>query len=156
MKMKEEVKILVVDDEEIMRESLKCWLEEDGYKVSTAESGFAALDVLAADKPDLIILDLKMPKMDGVETLKKIRQIDQKIPVIIVTAYASIETAIQTMKEGAYDYLIKPFNPDEATILIRNVIAQQKLVKENVYLREKLKKSYRFENIIGKNHKMIE
>jgi len=154
--MLEDVKILVVDDEEIMRESLKCWLEEDGYSVVTAESGLAALDMLPADKPNLIILDLKMPGMNGMEALKKIKQIDPKLPVIMVTAYASIETAIQTMKEGAYDYLIKPFNPDETLMLIRKIVNQQRLLKENIYLREKLRKSYRFENIIGKNHRMLE
>jgi heterodisulfide reductase subunit A len=97
--MLEDVKILVVDDEEIMRESLKSWLEEDGYSVAAAESGIAALDMLPAYEPNLIILDLKMPGMDGMEALKRIRQMDPKLPVIMVTAYASVETAIQTMKE---------------------------------------------------------
>lgn len=154
--MLDDVKILIVDDEEIMRESLKCWLEEDGYSVVTAAGGLAAIDMLAADRPNLVILDLKMPGMDGMEALRRIRKIDPKLPVIMVTAYASIETAIETMKEGAYDYLIKPFNPDETLMLIRKIVSQQRLVKENIYLREKLRKSYRFENILGKNHRMLE
>ncbi|UCD54128.1 MAG: response regulator, partial [Dehalococcoidia bacterium] len=105
------IKILVVDDEAIVRESLSDWLKDGGYQVFTAENGHKALEVIEKEKPGIMIADLVMPGMDGIELMKRAKAQQPKIEVIIITAYASIPTAITAMKEGAYDYIEKPFCP---------------------------------------------
>ena len=106
-------RILVIDDEEPMRESLKDWLKEDGYIVGLASSGAQAIEMAASDRWDVILLDLKMPGMDGIETLKRLKELDIEAEIIMMTAYATVDTAVQAMKQGAFDYLVKPFDPDE-------------------------------------------
>ena len=148
------VKILVVDDEAIVRESLQDWLTDAGYQVLTAESGPKALEVIEMEKPGIMIADLVMPGMDGIELMKKAKALQPGLEVVIITAYASIPTAINAMKEGAYDYIEKPFCPERAELLVKKLAEHQELVEENLSLRQKLEDHYRFENIITKSPKM--
>ncbi|MGB5995319.1 MAG: sigma-54 dependent transcriptional regulator, partial [Candidatus Deferrimicrobiaceae bacterium] len=154
--MEPKVNILIVDDEEIVRESLANWLEEDGYEVEAAENGARALERLPAKDWNLAMVDLKMPGMDGIQLMDEIRKVRPDTIVIIMTAYATVDTAVQAMKKGAYDYIVKPFNPEDLSMTIRKIIEHQKLVKENIYLRKELKKQYRLHDMVSKNHKMIE
>jgi two-component system response regulator AtoC len=150
-------RILIVDDEEIMRESLTDWLKEDGYEVLAVEDGFKALEAIQASASggwSVMLVDLKMPKMDGLEVLREVKRLQLNIPVIIITAYATVDTAVAAMKEGAYDYIIKPFNPEELGLTIRKIIEHQHLLKENILLRKELSKRYQFQDIIGKSQKM--
>jgi two-component system response regulator AtoC len=148
------VKILVVDDEAIVRESLSDWLKDVGYQVFTAENGHKALELIEKEKPSIMIADLVMPGMDGIELMKRAKAQQPKIDVIIITAYASIPTAITAMKEGAYDYIEKPFCPERAEFLVEKLAEHQELVEENISLRQRLEDRYRFENIIAKSSKM--
>ncbi|UCD46453.1 MAG: sigma-54-dependent Fis family transcriptional regulator [Deltaproteobacteria bacterium] len=154
--MEPKVNILIVDDEEIVRESLASWLEEDGYEVKVAENAARALERLPEKEWNLAMVDLKMPGMDGIELMDEIRKIKPETIVIIMTAYATVDTAVQAMKKGAYDYIVKPFNPEDLSLTIRKIIEHQKLLKENIYLRKELKKQYRLHDMVSKNHKMIE
>jgi two-component system response regulator AtoC len=148
------VKLLVVDDEAIVRESLSDWLKDVGYQVFTAENGYKALEVIEKEKPSIMIADLIMPGMDGIELMKRAKAQQPKIEVIIITAYASIPTAINAMKEGAYDYIEKPFCPEKAEFLVKKLAEHQELVEENLSLRQRLEDRYRFENIMAKSSKM--
>ena len=148
------LKILVVDDEAIVRESLHDWLSDAGYQVFTAEDGPKALEIIKKERPGIVITDLVMPGMDGIELMKRAKEILPSIEVIIITAYASIPTAITAMKEGAYDYIEKPFCPERAELLVKKLAEHQELVEENLSLRQRLEDHYRFENIIAKSSKM--
>ena len=134
--MKQTHKILVVDDEKIVRESLFHWFEDEGYAVDTAHDGLDALKQFDKGKYDLILLDMKMPGMSGIELLTKIKEIDKDCVVILITAFASVPTAIQALKEGAYDYVTKPVDPDELNNLVKNAIEQKSLKDENYLLKE--------------------
>lgn len=149
-------RILIVDDEEIMRESLTDWLKEDGYEVLAVEDGFKALQAVQEGNWSVMLVDLKMPRMDGLEVLREVKRLGINIPVIIITAYATVDTAVAAMKEGAYDYIIKPFNPEELGLSIKKIIEHQHLVKENIILRKELSRRYQFQDIIGKSAKMQE
>jgi DNA-binding NtrC family response regulator len=149
-------RILVVDDEKAMRESLNDWLKEDGYQVGLAESGNKAVDMARKDPWEVILLDLKMPGMDGLETLKKLKEVRPDAEILMMTAYATVDTAVQAMKEGAFDYLVKPFDPDEVEMLIQKIVAHKDLVLENILLRKKLEETYQFDEIIGKSDVMQE
>ena len=148
------VKILVVDDEAIVRESLHDWLGDAGYQVFTAENGSKALEIIDRERLGIVIADLVMPGMDGIEMIKKAKEIQPDIEVIIITAYASIPTAIAAMKEGAYDYIEKPFCPERTEFLVKKLAEHQQLVEENLSLRQRLEDHYRFENIITKSSRM--
>jgi len=152
--MKKKAKILIVDDEAIIRESLRDWLTDADYQVLTAENGPQALGIVGKDKPCIAIVDLVMPGMDGIELLKKVKEVSPSIEVIIITAYASIPTAITAIREGAYDYIEKPFSPEKVELLIKKLVEHQRLVEENISLHQQLEKRYRFENIIAKSAKM--
>jgi len=152
--MKKKVKILVVDDEAIMRDSLRDWLSDAGYQVLTAENGSQALEVIEKGKPGIVIADLVMPGMDGIELLKRAKEISPGVEVIIITAYGSIPTAITAMREGAYDYIEKPFCPEKAELLIERLVEHKGLIEENISLHQKLEGRYRFENIIAKSPRM--
>jgi len=152
--MKKKVKILVVDDEAIIRDSLHDWLSDVGHQVLTAENGPQALEIIEKEKPGIAIVDLVMPGMDGIELLKRAKEISSGIEVIIITAYGSIPTAITAMKEGAYDYIEKPFCPERAELLIEKLMEHQRLIEENISLHQKLEERYRFENIIAKSPKI--
>jgi|YelNatPaOPRAMG01_1025707.scaffolds.fasta_scaffold00008_8 two-component system C4-dicarboxylate transport response regulator DctD len=128
--------ILIVDDELVMRESLKEWLELDGFSVRTAESGVQALECVAQKRPDVAVVDIKMPGMDGVTLLRKIKEIDSSIPVVMITAHATIDNAVQSMKEGAYDYIMKPFPPEKLSNVLRKVVEHERLKAENIRLQK--------------------
>ncbi|UCB43640.1 MAG: sigma-54-dependent Fis family transcriptional regulator [Dehalococcoidales bacterium] len=152
--MSREANILVVDDEAIVRESLCDWLNDAGYHVFTAESGSQALEILEEEQIGIIISDLVMPGMDGIEFMKKAKEMNPVVNVIIITAFASIPTAISAMREGAYDYIEKPFCPERLAILLEKLVEHQGLVEENISLHKKLKERYEFENITAKSPKM--
>ncbi len=152
--MKKKAKILVVDDEVIIRESLRDWLSDVGHLVLIAENGPQALEIIQKEKPAVAIVDLVMPGMDGIELLKRAREISPSIEVVIITAYGSIPTAITAMREGAYDYIEKPFCPEKVELLIEKLVEHQRLIEENISLHQKLEERYRFENIIAKSSKM--
>jgi two-component system response regulator AtoC len=149
--MKKKAKILVVDDEAIVRESLRDWLSDVGHQVLTAENGPQALEIIQKEEPRIVIADLVMPGMDGLELLKRAKEIYPSIEVIIITAYGSIPTAITAMREGAYDYIEKPFCPERAELLVEKLVEHQRLLEENIALQQKLEERYRFENIIAKS-----
>jgi len=146
--------ILVVDDEEVVRESLASWLTEDGYRVDTAADGPAALARLAERGYAILLVDLKMPGMDGLEVLAKARAIQPDAAVIIMTAYATVDTAVQAMKQGAYDYLVKPFEPEELSMMVGKLTNAQTLQRENVLLRKALKRQFEFKDMVSKSPKM--
>ena len=143
-------KILIVDDELIMRESLAGWLERDGYAVETAASGEEALERLKDTRFDILLLDMKMDGMSGLDVLKAVKVSDPDVAVVMITAYGSISTAIDAMKKGAYDYLLKPFDPNELGVLIQS----QDQARENLFLREQYKERTRFESMIGQSAAM--
>lgn len=147
-------KILVVDDEKIVRESLFHWFEDEGYSVDTAEDAVAALKLFDKGKYDLILLDMKMPGMSGLELLSKIKEIDRDSIVILITAFASVPTAIQALKEGAYDYVTKPVDPDELNNLVKNAVEQKSLRDENYMLKDKIEQLVIPENLIGESDEM--
>jgi DNA-binding NtrC family response regulator len=146
--------ILVVDDEEAMRESLNDWLKEDGYEVGLAASGQEAIDMVRQEPWEIILLDLKMPGMDGLETLKHLKKARPDAEILMMTAYATVDTAVQAMKEGAFDYLVKPFDPDEIEILIKKILKHKELILENILLRKKLEERDQFDEIIGRSDAM--
>jgi DNA-binding NtrC family response regulator len=152
--MKQTPKILVVDDEKIVRESLFHWFEDEGYSVDTAEDAADALKQFDKGKYDLILLDMKMPGMSGLDLLTKIKEIDKGCIVILITAFASVPTAIQALKEGAYDYVTKPVDPDELNNLVKNAIEQKSLKDENYLLKNKIEQMIIPENLIGESEEM--
>ena len=148
--------ILVVDDEIAMRESLRDWLMEDGYGVGLAASGIEAVAMAQEKSWDIVLLDLKMPGMDGLETMKKLMEIIPETEILMMTAYATVDTAVQAMKEGAFDYFAKPFDPDEIEMQIKRIVKHKELVLENILLRKKLEEKYQYDEIIGKSDAMQE
>lgn len=147
-------KILVADDEPSMREFLDILLKKEGYQVSLASNGEEVVRLAERDLFDLILLDIRMPKLDGISVLKKVKAFSPETIVIMITAFASADTAIQAMREGAYDYITKPFKVDEIRLIIRNALEKKHLQKENVLLKEAVKERFRFGNIIGQSPKM--
>ena len=153
--MRKRIKILVVDDEDIIRESLRDWLENAGYKVVIAGSGEEALRIIKQKKIKIMLADLVMPGIDGIELMKEARKIVPTISTVIITAYGSIQTAISAIKEGAYDYIEKPFCPEKVELLIKNLMEHQDLIEENISLRRRIEDRYNFEGIIAKSPKML-
>ncbi len=153
--MKSRWQILIVDDEEVMAESLAAWLREDGYSVDTAPSGRAAVARSRETDYAIYFVDLKMPGgMDGIETMMEIRRLHPDASVIIITAYATVDTAITAMKEGAQEYIVKPCNPEEISLLVDRIIKVKNLQLENQMLRKRLTGQYEYRDIITKNAKM--
>ncbi|MBE0660441.1 MAG: sigma-54-dependent Fis family transcriptional regulator [Bryobacteraceae bacterium] len=153
--MKSRWQILIVDDEEVMAESLAAWLREDGYTVDTAPSGRAAVSHARETDYAIYFVDLKMPGgMDGIETMMEIRRLRPDASVIIITAYATVDTAITAMKEGAQEYIVKPCNPEEISLLVDRIIKVKNLQLENQMLRKRLTGQYEYRDIITKNSKM--
>ena len=149
--------ILVVDDEEAMTESLAAWLREDGYTVDTASSGREAIEKARAREYAIYFVDLKMPGgLDGIETMMEIRKIQKEASVIVITAYATVDTAILAMKEGAQEYVVKPCHPQEISLLVERIIRVKNLQRENAILRRKLTRQYRFRDLVSKNPRMAE
>jgi DNA-binding NtrC family response regulator len=147
--------ILVVDDEEIMREILEALLTREGYHVRMASSGEEGLELAKSATFDAAIVDVMMPGMDGLATLEELKKLDDDLPVLMVTAFASVETAIAAMKRGAFDYITKPFKNDEVLIVVRNAVERRRLVAENTALRQNLQAQYqKFSGIIGRSPRM--
>ncbi|HTY78816.1 MAG TPA: sigma-54 dependent transcriptional regulator [Candidatus Bathyarchaeia archaeon] len=149
-------RVLVVDDEKSMRDLLSITLEKEGYDVLTAAGGEPAIEMLHRDPVDAVITDLRMPKVDGLQVLRAAKEISPDTAVIVITAVASTETAVEAMKLGAYDYITKPFKLDEANLIVRNALERKRLKDENLYLRRQLATQHRFENIIGKSGRITE
>ncbi len=152
--MNKDVRILVVDDEMIVREALSNYLREDGYEAIAVESGEEALKKVESERWNILFVDFKMPGMDGLEVLREVKKVTSDLPVIIITAYATVDSAVQAMKDGAYDYVVKPFDPEAIALLVEKVVEHQRLVKENILLRERLDQEYKFEEIIGRSQPM--
>ena len=150
-----QAKLLVVDDERSMRELLSIVLRREGYDVTLAENGRAAIDQLERARFDLLISDIKMPDMTGVDVLRAAKRIDPDILGIMITAFASADTAIEAMRLGAHDYLSKPFDVDELKMKVRNALEQRLLRQENVLLKRALGSTHQFANIVGRSDKML-
>lgn len=149
-------KILVVDDEEIVCLSCQRVLTEEGYEVRTTLSGQEAWQLMANEHFDLAIVDLKMPGIDGMELLRAIKKDYPQVQVIMITGFSTIESAVEAMKAGAFDYLPKPFTPDQVALVVKKALDSRSMMLENIYLREQLQSRYRFENIVGLSEKMQE
>src|SRR4030043_1673514 len=149
-------KILVIDDEMIVCESCKRILEEDGYEVETALSAKDAFAKMRENPFDIVITDLKMPEIDGMEVLRTFQKDYPDTIVIMITGFSTVETAVEAMKLGAFDYIPKPFTPDEVSIVVKKAIEKKSLLLENVYLRQELQGKYGFHNVVGKSKKMQE
>ena len=149
-------RILVVDDEEQMRGLLVKVLERKGYQVSVCGNGADALDFLEREPADLVVTDVRMPGLSGMEALRAIKELNPEIVVIIMTAFGSIDQAVQAVKEGAYDYINKPFKIDEMLLTIEKALEERRLRHEVSALRQELRTRYHFENLIGKSRAMQE
>ncbi len=152
--MARKISILIVDDEESVRDSLYNWFIEDGYRVESAENAKKALTILESDQFDIILADIKMPGMDGLEMLRRIKSIKPDSIVIVMTAFATVDTAVKALKDGAYDYVTKPFDPDDLTHLIRNATKQISLTDENETLKKKVISLENVEDLIGNSEPM--
>ncbi len=150
----EKRRILVVDDEESFRHMLSVILEKEGYEVETARDGQEALDRMERGLFDEVLCDIRMPHMDGIQFLKEAKKTHDDSTIIMMSAYGTLDTAIEAMKLGAYDYISKPFKPDEIVLTLKKSEEREKLRRENIYLRKEVKKEYNFNNIISKNEKM--
>jgi DNA-binding NtrC family response regulator len=144
-------KILIIDDELIMRESLAGWLERDGYAIETAASGEEGLARMKDTRFDILLVDIKMEGMSGLDVLREVKATDTDVAVVMITAYGSISTAIDAMKSGACEYLLKPFDPNELGVLIEKIIENQNQARENLFLKEQYKDRTRFESMIGQS-----
>ncbi len=152
--MEKKEKIHIIDDEQIIHEVLGELLTSEGYEVEKSLSGEVALEKHASQPFDLVLLDLLMPGLDGIEVLKNLRKADPQAAIIIITAYASVESAISAMKSGAFDYVQKPFKHDELLLTVKRALEHKKLQEENLRLKDELKRKFSFENIIGKSKVM--
>lgn len=147
-------RVLVVDDEESIREFLEIMLRKEGYEVTVAEDGQAALEVIKRKSIDLVISDLQMPNMTGIELLKQVKDHYPNMLFMMITAFGTTETAVEAMKLGAYDYITKPFKIDEVRIVISNALRSQNLEVENRTLKKELGKEYSFQNLVGNSEPM--
>jgi two-component system response regulator AtoC len=144
-------RILIVDDEEIVRESLADWLAKDGYTVDAAPDGESALARLRSDEWSIALVDLKMPGMDGLQVLEAARKLNPEIAVVMITAYATVETAVRAIKLGATDYIVKPFDPEELSLVVQKILSHQAITRENAALRKALQKDFRFHDIVSRS-----
>jgi len=149
------IHILAVDDDSVACELLREVLEQEGYEVDTATTGQAAMQ-LAREVPfDLALLDIRMPDINGIEVLKALKRVNPQMPVLMMTAYSSMDTTIEAIREGAYDYLSKPCKMEELTITVKRALEQYQLLRENQYFRQELREKYKFENIVGTTPAML-
>jgi DNA-binding NtrC family response regulator len=152
---KADIGILVVDDELIVRESLSKWFKEDGYRVDAAPSAADALKKLQNHaRWNIMLVDIKMPGMDGIELLGRVKEIDRNIVVIIITAFAAVDTAVKALKQGAYDYITKPIDPDYLDHLVERAIKEQSLILENIRLRDTVSELSTSTELIGESPEM--
>lgn len=149
------ISILVVDDELSIRESLSGWLKRGGYQVDTAADGLTALAKTQENHYDIMLIDVKMPEMDGLTLLKKLKETESETAILMMTAYGDIHDAVQAIKRGAYDYLLKPFELEELNFTLEKLIQMQNLVMENLILKERLSTITRFENLVGQSPVMV-
>ena len=147
--------VLVVDDDDNLRWVLQTQLEQMGYATATAADGAAALERIDKDPPALVLTDLKMPGMSGMELLERVRRDYPEVPVLIMTAFGTIQSAVQAMRAGAYDYLTKPIDYDELALSVSRVLEHFRLVQEVQGLRASLDRKYGFENIIGHSKELL-
>ena len=147
-------KILVADDETSLREMLSILLQREGYVVDQAADGSVAVKMIEAGHYDLIISDIQMPHMTGIELLRQLRQADNSVTVLMITAFSSTEEAVEAMKLGAYDYITKPFKNDEIRLVIKNALEREQLQKENRQLKRQLGQRFTFQNLIGNSPEM--
>ncbi|MEJ2055752.1 MAG: sigma-54 dependent transcriptional regulator, partial [Calditrichaceae bacterium] len=146
--------ILVVDDEQTIRDALKMVLEEEGYNTKSAADGKEALKLINETDYDIVITDLKMPEMDGMTLTRQCQQLCPQTSIIIITAHGSLESAIEALRIGAYDYILKPFDFDDVLYKIKRLIRQKELVLENQALRQEVERKYSFSNIVGQSPQM--
>ncbi len=149
------ISILVVDDELSIRESLNGWLKRSGYQVETAADGLAALAKAQENYYDIMLIDVKMPEMDGLTLLKKLKESEADTTILMMTAYGDIHDAVQAIKWGAYDYLLKPFELEELNLTLEKLVQVQNLAMENLILKERLATVTRFENLVGQSPVMV-
>jgi len=148
--------ILVIDDKDTVRQMLSKTLQSEGYEVDVAEDGTTALERAKNKQYDLVLTDLKLPNKDGLEVLSELKELDPEVAVVVMTAYGTIESAVQAMKMGAFDFLTKPFDTDHLNVLIKRALETRRILAENVLLREELAQSLGFTEIVGKCEKMKE
>ena len=148
-------RILIVDDDESLRRVMQVQLEQEGYSVTSASGGQAAMNTLERSPQDLMIVDLKMPGLSGVEVLKRVRTEYPETVVLLITAFGTVETAVEAMKLGAYDYLTKPANADALRLVVGRALEHVRLRQEVQTLRSTLAEKYGFENIIGRSESLL-
>ncbi|MFC1667961.1 sigma-54-dependent transcriptional regulator [Chlamydiota bacterium] len=151
----EQAKILIVDDDPILRSSLKELLEMFNHSVETTESAISALRFFKKSHFDIVLSDLSLPGMDGLEFLQKVKLIDPAVIFVMITGYGTIGTTVEAMKLGAYDYITKPINDEEFKILIKRALQQKRTIEENIVLKKQLEKKYSSDNIIGQDYNML-
>ncbi len=152
--MKDKKSILIVDDEKIVRDSLYHWFIEEGYEVTSAEDGETALKYFDKGKYDLMLVDMKMPGISGLDLLEKVKEIDPDCIFILITAFASVPSAIKALKNGAYDYITKPIDPDELNHIVEKAIHQKELKEENIQLKDKIDEIIKPDNLIGESRQI--
>jgi len=148
--------ILVVDDKDSMRNMLFETLSEEGYRVDAASDGQKAIDLVRNKSYDLVLTDLRMPDIDGLQVLSQVKEVDSETSVIVMTAYGTIEDAVSAMKSGAYDFITKPFDTEHLCVLVGRALENRRLVAENFVLRQEILADHGLENIIGQNQKMLD
>jgi DNA-binding NtrC family response regulator len=152
---RKKIKILVVDDELSIRESLSGWLRQDGFEVDSAADGQAALTLTEENQYDIMLIDVKMPEMDGLTLLKKLKEKEPEIAVVMMTAHGAIQDAVDAMRLGAYDYLLKPFDLEELSLTVEKLVRLQTLAMENLILKDRVATMTRFENLVGQSPPML-
>jgi len=146
--------ILVIDDKPNIREVLCAILENEGYQVVTCKNAEESLEIVRRVSPDLIVTDLKLPDQDGITLTRDVKQIDPTLPVLLITAFGTISSAVEAIKAGAYDYLTKPIDYERLKLLIKRVLDQKRINLENRFLKEELENKYRLDNLVGKGNTM--
>ncbi len=154
--MNREPAILIIDDEPLMRISITDALRMEGYKVHSVASGIEGLKAIRENIYDVVITDLKLPEVDGIDILRECKQVSPITKVLMITAYGSVETAVEAMRQGAYDYITKPFSMDELILTVKRLIELRDLEDENIRLRQKVEEKYDFSGIIGRSAKMLD
>jgi len=153
--MADKIKIMVVDDEPLMRVTIQDALVGEGYEAVSVETGRKGVDLLHKAQWDILITDLRLPDMDGIQILKEVKPLNPQTDVILITAYGSIDSAVTAMKEGASDYLTKPFSMDELLLIVKRLVRIKRLEEENLLLRKKVEERYGLEGLVGKSPQML-
>jgi DNA-binding NtrC family response regulator len=148
--------ILVIDDEPLIRKMLAEFFSSQGFEIVGVEDGKAGIDLLKQRKFDLLLVDLSMPGIGGIDVLREVKDLDIRIPSIVLTGFGSIQSAVEAVRLGAYDYLTKPFNLDELMISVNRAFDHMKLRKENTVLKKQIKESHGFKKLIGNSRRMPE